>query len=99
MRKLLLGASVFMAMNASAQTLFTYGKDSVSVNEFLQAYKKNNPQGKDAKAMQEYLDLYIASRLKIREATARGYDTLAQVRADVENLRAQVLPTYQADPA
>ncbi|MEI6950656.1 peptidylprolyl isomerase [Paraflavisolibacter sp. H34] len=99
MRKLLFGASLLVGMNASAQTLFTYGRDSVSVKEFLQAFKKNNPQGGDAQAKQEYLDLYIASRLKIKEALARGYDTLPQVRSDVQNLREQLLPAYQADAA
>jgi peptidyl-prolyl cis-trans isomerase SurA len=90
---LLLGAG-----KASSQTLFTYGKDSVSATEFLTAYKKNNAsQSLNSTDVRDYLDLYIASRLKIREAKARGYDTLPQLTADLQNLRAQILPAYLND--
>jgi peptidyl-prolyl cis-trans isomerase SurA len=90
---LLLGAA-----KVSAQTLFTYGNDSVSVTEFLAAYKKNNTAASlKAADVKEYLDLYIASRLKIREAKARGYDTLPQLAADLQNLRTQILPAYIND--
>lgn len=90
---LLLGAA-----KGSAQTLFSYGNDSVSITEFLSAYKKNNTSpALNAADVKEYLDLYIASRLKIREAKARGYDTLPQLAADLQNLRAQILPAYLND--
>ena len=49
--------------------------------------------------MREYLDLYIASRLKIREAKARGYDTLPQISSDLASLRAQIVPAYLNDAA
>ena len=68
MRKFLLGTIFFLSLKASSQTLFTYGNDSVSVKEFLQAYNKNNTKAKNTQAVQQYLDLYIASRLKIKEA-------------------------------
>jgi len=84
-------------MTVSAQTLFTLGNDTVTVGEFVKAYKKNNIPGRTATPVQEYLDLYIASRLKIKEAKARGYDTLPQLQADIENLRAQILPSYLND--
>ena len=47
--------------------------------------------------LKEYLDLYVASRLKIKEAKAKGYDTLPQLVADLSNLRQQILPTYLND--
>jgi peptidyl-prolyl cis-trans isomerase SurA len=83
----------------SAQTLFTYGNESVSVQEFLKAYRKNNTDPKGKQSLSTYLDLYIASRLKIKEAKARGYDTLPQLVADLENLRNQVMPSYLNDAA
>ena len=48
---------------------------------------------------QEYLDLYINSRLKIREAYDRRYDTLPQIKNEVENLRSQIIENYMSDPA
>ncbi len=85
------------SLSLSAQTIFYYGKDSVSVNDFLRAYHKNNTGARNEKAFRDYLDLYIASRLKIREARERGYDTLPQMVSDLYNLRQQILPAYVND--
>ncbi|RPD44254.1 peptidylprolyl isomerase [Paracnuella aquatica] len=98
MKKLLIPALLFVALQAPAQTLFTIGNDSISVQEFLYAYRKNNTSGHSAKALNDYLQLYIASKLKIKEARSRGYDTLPQFKTDLEGLRAQVLPGYLNDP-
>ncbi len=97
MRHIFWVVALFISAQASSQTLFTYGKDSVRVKDFLQAYNKNNTSARTAKAMQEYLDLYIASRLKIKEAQGMRYDTLPQMIADVDNLRKQILPMYEKD--
>jgi len=85
---------------ASAQTLFTYGKYAVDAKEFLRAYNKNNTQPvvNKAKAVSEYLDLYINSRLKIREAYDRKFDTLDQIQSEVKSLRAQIAENYMTDP-
>jgi peptidyl-prolyl cis-trans isomerase SurA len=87
-------------INVSAQTLFTYGKNSVEVKEFLRAFNKNNtsPAGNKAKAVRDYLDLYVKSRLKIHEAYERRYDTLPQIKTEVENLRTQISENYMTDP-
>lgn len=85
---------------ASAQTLFTYGNYSADAKDFLKAFNKNNtsPTVERSEAMKDYLDLYIASRLKIREAYNRGYDTLPQIKTDVASLRAQIIDNYMNDP-
>jgi peptidyl-prolyl cis-trans isomerase SurA len=90
-----------LVITSSAQTLFTYGKYSADVKDFLRAYNKNNtkPAINKAKSISEYLDLYIKSRLKIREAYERGYDTLPQIKNEVGNLRAQIIENYMTDPA
>lgn len=89
---------LFTFYSLSAQTLFTYGNQSVTKDEFLKAYLKNNTEAaRNQKALQEYLDLYIASRLKIKEAKSRGYDTLPQMVADLEALRNQIMPNYLND--
>ncbi|MDB5195719.1 MAG: hypothetical protein JWP88_89 [Flaviaesturariibacter sp.] len=103
MYKRLLIAAVLLcgATAASAQTLFTYGNQTVTVPEFLKAYRKNNnAAGKQGNAgLNDYLDLYITSRLKVAEAKALGYDTLPQMVTDLQNLRAQIIPTYLNDDA
>ena len=94
-------AMLGITFTASAQTLFTYGKYSASAPDFLRAYNKNNAQasGDRAKAINDYLDLYINSRLKIQEAYARRYDTLPQIKSEVENLRSQIIENYMSDPS
>ena len=85
---------------ASAQTLFTYGNYAADAKDFLRAYNKNNSAAvtNKAKSISDYLDLYIKSKLKVREAYDRGYDTLPNIRMEVENLRAQIAENYMTDP-
>lgn len=91
---------VTASFTASSQTLFTYGKYSADAKDFLRAYNKNNSQlsTNKAQAIRDYLDLYINSRLKIQEAYERRYDTLPQIKSEVETLRAQIIETYMSDP-
>lgn len=102
MNKTLLTAIIFLCTTSAcfSQTLFTYGDNKADAKDFLRAFSKNNqqPAANKTKAMQEYLDLYINSRLKIREAYARGYDTLPQIKNEVENLRGQIIESYLSDP-
>lgn len=98
MRKLLFFFLLATAFKASGQTLFTIGTDTVTVAEFLQAYQKNNTGAKSDKGLRDYLQLYIASKLKIKEARSLGLDTSAQFRADLQALRAQIIPAYLNDP-
>jgi peptidyl-prolyl cis-trans isomerase SurA len=91
---------LFTVISASSQTLFTYGKYKADAKDFLRAFNKNNQQtgvNKTA-ALKEYLDLYINSRLKIREAYDRQYDTLPHIKSEIENLRSQVIDNYMSDP-
>ena len=85
---------------ASSQTLFTYGKYKAEAGEFLRAYNKNNTQvvANKTRAISDYLELYIQSRLKIREAYERGYDTLPLIKTEVNNLRAQIVENYLSEP-
>lgn len=89
-----------IAGTASSQTLFTFGSHKASADEFLKAFNKNNQQTGTARtrAMKEYLDLYINSRLKIQQAYDLGYDTLPQIKAEAENLRNQIVDNYMSDP-
>ena len=100
-KKLLLVFGCFIALNGSAQTLFTYGKYSADAADFMKAYSKNNtkPVVNKARSISDYLDLYIKSKLKVREAYDRRYDTLAHIKAEVTNLRTQIAENYMTDPA
>lgn len=92
----------FFVVPVFSQTLFTYGPHKVTSKEFLRAFDKNNPGNASGaereKAMRDYLGLYVNSRLKIQEAYARGYDTLPQLKSEMENLRNQIIEPYLSDP-
>ncbi len=92
--------SFFVVLTVSSQTLFTYGNHKADVNSFLRAFNKNNtdPKANRAKAINEYLDLYIKSKLKIQDAYDRRFDTLPQIKAEVANLRTQISENYMSDP-
>lgn len=83
-----------------SQTLFTYGPYKADAKEFLRAFNKNNQANTTNKnrAIKEYLNLYINSRLKIREAYDRRYDTLPGIQSEIESLRSQVIENYMSDP-
>jgi len=91
------GLLLMAATTAPAQTLFTYGTDSVTVPQFLAAYHKNNTGVNNAANKKQYLDLYIASRLKIKEAEERGYERLPHMQTELASLREQILPAYLYD--
>jgi len=90
---LLFGIFLFVG-NIQAQTLFTYGPNKVSSEEFSRAFRKNNTGNRDEKAMREYLDLYIRFKLKVQAAKDLRMDTLPSLKNDVAGFRAQVAEQY-----
>jgi peptidyl-prolyl cis-trans isomerase SurA len=94
----LLLVTSFAITAACSQTLFTYGSDAVSKNEFLRAFNKNKTTAENKeKALQEYLDLYAKFKLKVKAAAALRLDTLEQIKYDVQNFRSQVDEGYLND--
>lgn len=93
-------ATLLIVSNTGAQTLFTYGPYSVDAKEFLAAYKKNNtgPVTDKAKSMRHYLDLFIQSKIKVRDAYDRHLDTMPAFTEELGTLRSQVIQNYLTDP-
>jgi peptidyl-prolyl cis-trans isomerase SurA len=91
--------TLLIATSLSAQTLFTYADKSVSASEYTKAFNKVYPAPvlDKAKKMRQYLDLYINSKLKIHEATLRGYDTMPGFVEEYTALRNQVIENYMND--
>lgn len=100
MKKIFLSLLLAIACSAQAQTLFTYGPYKADAKDFLRTFNKNNvqPVQNRSKAISDYLQLFIKSKLKVREAYDRRYDTLPQIITEVNNLRAQIAENYMSDP-
>jgi peptidyl-prolyl cis-trans isomerase SurA len=87
--------TILLAAQAYTQTLFTYGKNTVSKEEFLRAFNKNATTATDKnKALQEYLDLYTRFRLKVKAAYDLRLDTLPNQQYEMTNFRNQVVDSY-----
>ena len=87
-----------ITLGVSAQPLFTYGTKSVSKEEFLRAYNKNNTYEKtNEKALREYLDLYTKFKLKVQAAYDLRLDTLPSQRAELQSFRSQLVQNFVND--
>ena len=92
--------STLFAVAGNAQTLFSYGTNPVSKEEFLRVYQKNNAQKKpdySEKSVKEYLDLYALFRMKVKEAENQKLDTTAAVKSELNNYKGQLARTYLSD--
>jgi peptidyl-prolyl cis-trans isomerase SurA len=102
MRKLLLTcvASGMFILSGHAQSLFTYGPNSVSKEVFLRVYKKNSinkkPDMTDT-ALKSYLDLYGLFRMKVAEAEKQKLDTVESIQRELDNYRKQLAKNYLTD--
>jgi len=79
--------------------LMTIGGKKITVGEFISIYHKNNPKGEtpDKKNIDEYLDLYINFKLKVREAEDLGFDTITSFVTELNGYRDQLAKPYFTD--
>ena len=96
----LAAAAMSMHIMAQSETLMTINGKSVSAEEFLYIYEKNNQAGAiDPKTMDEYLDMFINFKLKVAEAESQGIDTTESFQKELKGYRAQATPKYLQDEA
>lgn len=92
--------SISFVQTLNAQNLFQYGSHSVSKDEFVSAFRKNNTNDtvKDkTAAIQQYLDLYIKFKLKVQDALDLHLDKLIAGYDDVQQFRKQIEEPYLTD--
>lgn len=89
---------VFSATYGNAQSLITYGKNSISKEEFIRAYNKNKTQvDNKEKAIKEYVGLYTNFKLKVKAAEDLKLDTSSQLKDELDNFRHQIEDGYLND--
>jgi peptidyl-prolyl cis-trans isomerase SurA len=87
-------------MSGYAQTLFTYGPNSVSKGDFLRVYKKNSINKKPDMSEHElksYLDLYALFKMKVAEADKQKLDTVQAIAHELDSYRKQLAKNYLTD--
>lgn len=95
---------LFFFLTLAAQTafsqddiLFTVGDTPVKRSEFEYIYNKNNFNNKSdysRQSLQDYLDLYVNFRLKVKEALAQGLDQGDRFRDELSTYEYQLLDSY-----
>ncbi len=74
-----------------SQTVFTYGKNAVSKDEFVRAFNKNpNITVDRKKALKEYLELYTNFKLKVQAAYDDTLDKDATQEYELQNFKRQI---------
>ncbi|MBL0288805.1 MAG: hypothetical protein IPQ19_15830 [Bacteroidetes bacterium] len=79
------------------KTLFTIDKKPVSVSEFEYIYKKNNINNKadySKASLQEYLDLFVNFKLKVKEAQESGADKDPVLMDELQSYENQLFESY-----
>lgn len=105
MKKGLLSVALALAtlMNVSAKdndadaVLMTVDGKIVTLGEFEYLYHKNNSQQLAPQTIDEYLDMFVAYKLKVADAEAAGIDTTAQFRGEFDGYRRDLAAPYLVD--
>jgi peptidyl-prolyl cis-trans isomerase SurA len=81
------------------QVLFDVGGEKTPVSEFLYIYQKNLGEKADfsKKSLEEYLDLYVNFKLKVRKAKELKLDTTPSFRKEMAGYREQLAKSYLVD--
>ncbi len=100
-----IAVSVFffiVSFNMQAQdkdVLMTIAGENITKAEFLNVYYKNNIKGEpiDKKTLDEYVELFINFKLKVKEAEALGMDTVSDFVKELAGYRKQLAQTLLTD--
>ncbi|RLD46646.1 MAG: hypothetical protein DRI86_02635 [Bacteroidetes bacterium] len=83
-----------------SKTLLSIDQKDYTFGEFMYVYNKNNGNDNssvETKNLNEYLDLYVNFRLKVKEAEDRGMDTSAAFKNELAGYRTQLAKPYLTD--
>lgn len=84
-----------LATAQESKTFIDFGDEKVSKAEFKRVYLKNNSGEMVSKStVDEYLDLYINFKLKVKEAEAKGLDTVSSFQKELAGYRKQLAQPY-----
>jgi len=96
--------ALFFVFNGYAQkvndpVIMTIGNEEVKKSEFLNVYNKNNNREKEnnKEALNEYVELFINFKLKVKEAEELGLDTVSSFINELAGYRKQLAEPYFKD--
>lgn len=101
---LIIAGLLLICFNSTAQTvndpvLMTIGGSPVTKSEFERVYRKNNNREdiNDPAAIQEYMQLFINYKLKVKEAETLQLDTSSSFITELNGYKKQLAQPYLTD--
>jgi peptidyl-prolyl cis-trans isomerase SurA len=79
-------------------TILTIQGENITLEEFENIFRKNNRDSViTQQSLDDYMELFINFKLKVREAKALGLDTVAKFKSELEGYRATLARPYLTD--
>jgi len=99
MRKILLSIALFIiTISTEAQPLFSFSNQIITKEEFLNNFKKNNNNPTYTKVeLENYLNLFVSFKLKVKAAYDAKLDTLGSLQSDLKSFSEQIRPSFMLD--
>jgi peptidyl-prolyl cis-trans isomerase SurA len=96
---LVLAAAIMQGLfSQESPVLMTIAGEQVSLADFERIYRKNNNEASlNRQSPEEYLELFIKFKLKVREAEELGMDTTTRFINELEGYREQLAKPYLSD--
>lgn len=97
--RIVLSILTFFTFHLGGQELMTIGKESVTTDEFLRIYQKNNSSASSftQKDINDYVELFTLFKMKLQEARRLKLDTLPAVREDYQKYTEQLIQNHFID--
>jgi len=90
--------ALFAAASLPAQTVLTIAGEEVSAEDFAHIFKKNNRDSAvTAASLDEYMELFIDFKLKVKAAEDLGMDTATSFVNELAGYRKQLARPYLVD--
>lgn len=97
-KNLILVFFIGLSLGSFAQTIIEIDGESISKEEFKKVYLKNNTGEIVAKStVDEYLELYINFKLKVKEAISLGMDKDPVFKRELRGYRSQLAQPYLSE--
>jgi len=96
---LFLISSISLQAQQKKQILFTVVDTPVYIDEFNKVFNKNREivAEENKKTIEEYLELYINYKLKLKQAYDLKYDTVSTYKKELNSYREQLIQPYLTD--
>ena len=85
-------------LGQESPVLMTIGDEQVSLEEFERIYRKNNNEASlNRQNPEDYLELFVNFKVKVKEAESLGMDTTTKFINELEGYRKQLAKPYLVD--